>query len=453
MTECNQTQFPFEAHFSRHVVGRFDGSRLTTEGGALLLRQADRKIGLLRRVAGCFSDARQPERVEHELPEMLAQRIYGLALGYEDLNDHEELRHDPLLGVLAGKREITEPLAGKSTLNRMELAPAGEPLAERYHKIRYWAEACDELLVDIFLEAHERAPQEIVLDLDATDTPLHGEQEARFFHGYYNHYCYLPLYIFCGDHLLCARLRPSNIDASAGSGEEVARIVQQIRKQWPRVRIVLRADSGFCREELMAWCESHGVDYVFGFARNERLRRKIVSQLRAARQEHRRTGLAARLFTEFFYCTKKSWSRKRRVVAKAEHLAQGENPRYVVTSLGPAVWPAQKLYEQLYCARGEMENRIKEQLSLFSDRLSTETLRANQLRLYFSSLAYVLVHALRRLALAGTEWASAQVGTLRLKLLKVAAQVRITARRIWVCYSHAYPWKHLFTAAWSALRC
>ena len=453
MAECSQNEFPFEAHFSRKVVAQFDGRQMTTEGGALLLREAARKIGLLKRVGRCFTDTRDPERIEHPLDEMLAQRIYALALGYEDLNDHEELRHDPLLAVLAGKREIEEPLAGKSTLNRLELTPAGSPLPERYHKITYSAEAIDALLVDIFLEAHPKPPRQIVLDLDATDTPLHGRQEARFFHGYYNHYCYLPLYVFCGDHLLCARLRPSNQDASAGSLEEVERIVGQIRARWPRVRIVLRADSGFCREGLMAWCETHDVDYVFGFARNNRLRWKIGREMRQAKKEYGRTGKPARLFTEFFYRTRASWSRSRRVVAKAEQLDGKENPRYVVTSLAAEAWPAPKLYEELYCARGEMENRIKEQLSLFSDRLSTETLRANQLRLYFSSLAYVLVHALRRLALRGTEWAEAQVGTIRLKLLKIAAQVRITARRIWISYSEAYPWKHLFAAAWSALRC
>jgi hypothetical protein len=430
MTECNQREFPFEAHFSRRVVAQFDGVQMATDGGALLLRQANREIGLLKRVAGCFTDARNPERVEHGLGEMLAQRNYGLALGYEDLNDHEELRRDPLLAVVAGKREMDEPLAGKSTLNRLELTPTGSPLTERYHKITYAAEALDALLVDIFLEAHGEPPEEIVLDLDATDTPLHGQQEARFFHGYYNHYCYLPLYIFSGDHLLCARLRPSNQDASAGSLPEVKRIVVLIRARWPEVQIILRADSGFCREELMAWCENNGVEYVLGFARNARLRRKIARPLREAKREHQQTGKAARMFTEFFYRTRSSWSRSRRIVAKAEHLAKGENPRFVVTSLGAEHWPAQPLYEQLYCARGEMENRIKEQLSLFSDRLSTETLRANQLRLYFSSLAYVLVRALRRRALQGTEWASAQVDIIRLRLLKIAAEVRFSARRI-----------------------
>ena len=453
MTQCSETLFPFEAHFSRQVVAQFAGDRLTTEGGSLLLRQADRKIGLLRRVADCFTDGRQPERIEHRLQEMLAQRIYALALGYEDLNDHEQLRQDPLLAVLAGKKDLGEPLAGKSTLNRLELTPAGSPAAERYHKITYSAEAIDTLLVDLFLEAHARAPRQIVLDLDATDTPLHGRQEARFFHGYYGHYCYLPLYIFCGDHLLCARLRPSNIDASAGSQEEVQRIVRQIRARWPKTRIILRADSGFCREELLAWCERNKVQYVFGFARNQRLRRIIGRAMHQAKQEHQRTGKAARVFCEFTYRTQKSWSRQRRVIAKAEHIEGKENPRYLVTSLSEQDWPAQKLYERLYCARGEMENRIKEQLNLFSDRLSTETLRANQLRLYFSSLAYVLVESLRRLGLAGTEWAQAQADTIRLRLLKIAAQVRITARRIWVRYSSAYPWQNMFAAAWTALRC
>src|SRR5467141_2866529 len=422
MTECSETLFPFEAHFSRRVVAQFAGDSLTTKERSLLLRQADRRIGLLRRVAGCFRDYRQPERIEHRLEEMLAQRIYGLALGYEDLNDHEQLRQDPLLGVLAGKRDLGEPLAGKSTLNRLELTPVGSPAAERYNKISYSAEALDALLVDLFLEAHPRAPREIVLDLDATDTPLHGRQEARFFHGYYGHYCYLPLYVFCGDHLLCARLRPSNIDASAGSLEEVQRIVRQIRARWPKTSIILRADSGFCREELLAWCENNDVGYVFGFARNKRLRRIIGRAMQEAKQEHRRTGKPARVFCEFAYRTKKSWSRTRRVIAKAEQI-EGK------------------------------ENRIKEQLSLFADRMSTETLRANQLRLYFSSLAYVLVEALRRLGLAGTEWAEAQADTIRLKLLKIAAQVRITARRIWVRYSCAYPWQNVFATAWTALRC
>ncbi len=451
MTECTQESFAFADHFSRRVVANFDGARMTSDGGGLLLRRTNRKIGLLARAAACFRDGRDPARVEHPVGEMLAQRVYGLALGYEDLNDHEQLRHDPLLAVLAGQRELESPLAGKSTLNRMELTPAAA--ADRYHKISYSAEQLDTLLVDIFLEAHATAPAEIVLDLDVTDTPLHGEQEARFFHGYYGEYCYLPLYIFCGEHLLCARQRASNQDASAGALAEVKRIVGQIRQRWPEVKIILRADSGFCREELMAWCEAEPVHYVFGLARNSRLEAEIAALMAAAQREHQKTQQAARVFGEFSYQTRSSWSCARRVVAKAEYLDKGPNPRFVVTSLSPTEWEARALYEQLYCARGEMENRIKEQLSLFADRMSAATLRANQLRLYLSSLAYVLLHALRRLALAGTVWARAQVNTIRLRLLKIAAEVRLSARRIYLRYPRAYPWKALFAAAWSALRC
>jgi hypothetical protein len=347
---------------------------------------------------------------------------------------------------------VGQQLAGKSTLNRMELSPAGDALQERYSKITYSAQAIDELLVTVFQESEARAPRRIVLDLDATDVPLHGRQEKRFFHGYYNHYCYLPLYIFCGDHLLRARLRSANIDGSAGSLEEVKAVVAQIRVNWEKTQIILRADSGFCRDELMSWCEANGVDYVFGFARNDRLRDLIEPQMREAQAEHARTGQAARVFTEFEYETRDSWSRARRVVAKAEQIEGKENPRFVVTSLDAEAWPARALYEQLYCERGEMENRIKEQMSLFADRLSTETMRSNQLRLYLSSLAYVLVCGLRRLALKGSEWAEAQVGTIRLRLLKVAARVRVTARRIWVSYSSAYAWRKQFEAAFAALR-
>jgi hypothetical protein len=453
MTECNQNEFGFAPHFSRQVSARFSERQLSTEGGALLLRESDRKIGLLSRVQKCFSDYRKPAFIEHELGELLAQRIYGLALGYEDLNDHEELRRDPLLALMAGKRKLEEPLAGKSTLNRLELTPAYSPLDDRYHKITYSSQALDALLVEIFVESYAAVPRQIVLDLDVTDTPLYGQQEDRFFHGYYNEYCYLPLYIFCGDHLLCARQRASNQDASAGCREEVERIVKQIRQRWPKVRMILRADSGFCREELMAWCEQNQVDYVLGLARNSRLQRKIAPQLQEAKQAQQTTGKAARVFADFPYRTRKSWSRWRRVVAKAEYLEKGENPRFVVTSLPPEAWEAAALYEKTYCARGEMENRIKEQLSLFADRMSTESLRANQLRLYFSSLAYVLVHALRRLALAGTEWAQTQVHTIRLRLLKIAAEVRLSVRRISVSFSNAYPWKNIFATAWVALRC
>jgi hypothetical protein len=309
------------------------------------------------------------------------------------------------------------------------------------------------LLGDLYLESHSTPPAEIVLDLDATDIPLYGHQPERFFHGYYDSYCYLPLYIFADDQLLCARLRAANQDAAAGAVEEVSRIVSQVRERWPRTRIVLRADSGFCREELMGWCETNRVDYVFGLARNQRLQKIVGAQMQQARVLHQITGKAARVFTEFTYRTHKSWSRPRRVVAKAEYLDKGENPRFVVTSLTAEQWAAQPLYEKFYCARGEMENRIKEQMCLFADRLSTDEMQGNQLRLYFSALAYTLMEALRRLGLKGTAWAHAQVDTIRLKLLKIGAIVRISVRRVSLQLSSAYPWKDLYTHAFRALRC
>jgi hypothetical protein len=451
MTECNQEVFSFAAHFSRRVEASFTAGQVSSDGGSLLLRQTDRKINLLDRVAACFTDRRSPLFIRHQLAEMLSQRIYGLALGYEDLNDHEQLRHDPLMGVLAGRRKLEEPLAGKSTLNRLEL-PGG---SKRYHKIDYAPEKIDALLCDLFIESHIAMPDQIVLDLDATDIPLHGHQPERFFHGYYDNYCYLPLYIFAGDQLLCARLRPANIDGAAGALDEVKRIVAQLRAKWPDVKIVLRGDSGFCREELMAWCESQAtpVDFLFGLARNSRLQKIIGKQMHEAKQLHAETGKAARVFTEFEYKTKKSWARARRVVAKAEYLDKGENPRFVVTSITRGKLAARELYEKLYCARGEMENRIKEQMCLFAYRLSTEEMKGNQLRLYLSALAYTLVEALRRLALKGTEWAEAQVDTVRLKLFKIGALVRISARRVWLELNSNYPWKHIYVRAFDALRC
>jgi hypothetical protein len=450
MTECTQTSFEFEGHFSRQVVARFDGGRQTSDAGALLLRETDRRLKLLSRFAGCFIDGRDASRVEHRVEEMVAQRIYGLALGYEDLNDHEQLRHDPLLAMLAGKNDVESALAGKSTLNRLELSTTKE---DRYKKILCKAEAIDQLLVDVFIESYPDAPDEIVLDLDATDLPIHGHQEGRFFHGFYDHYCYLPLYIFCDDHLLGARLRQSNIDGSAGALEEVQRIITQIRKSWPAVRIILRADSGFCRDGLMVWCENNGVDFVFGLARNSRLEEILAPTLREAAALYHQTQKAARVFTEFQYETLHSWTRPRRVIGKAEQIEGKANPRYVVTSLDPTAWPPQKLYEELYCARGDMENRIKEQLSLFADRVSAETMWANQLRLYFSAIAYVLVAGLRRLALTGTELARAQVQTIRLHLLKIGAQLRITIRKIWISMASGYPYPMIFHRAWISLRC
>ena len=454
MTECNQSTFEFASHFSRQVVARFDGGTITTDGGGLLLRETDRRLNLLPRLAECFLDARSPLLVEHTVEQLVSQRVYGLALGYEDLNDHEQLRNDPLLRVLAGKADVEDsPLAGKSTLNRLELSD-GTP--SRYKKITFWKAGIDELLVKVFVESYASAPEEIILDVDATDFPLHGQQEGRFFHGYYDSYCYLPLYIFCGEQILCARLRQSNSDAAAGSLAEIQRIVEQIRAAWPKVRIILRGDSGFCRNELMSWCEENRVPYVFGLARNQRLRRIIGPQMWEATEQWSKTGKPARVFTEFSYKTKKrkkgGWNRERRVVAKAEHIDGKENPRFVVTSLSAEQWAPQALYEELYCARGEMENRIKEQFSLFAERVSSETMRANQMRMYFSAMAYVLVCGMRRLGLKGTELEKAQASTIRTRLLKIGARVRVSARRVYLSMAASYPWASLFAQVHANLR-
>jgi hypothetical protein len=414
---------------------------VTSDAGGLLLGATDRVIDLVDRFAACFRDRRRQDLVEHALTTLIGQRVFGIALGYEDLNDHDDLRHDPVLAVLAGKlsskRETCAALAGKSTLNRLELSRL-QPT--RYHKIAYDEAAIEALPVTLFLEAHARPPNQIILDLDATDDPLHGHQEGRFFHGYYDCYCYLPLYVFCGRHLLLAKLRPSDIDAAAGSVEAIERIVRQIRARWPYVRILLRADSGFAREALMAWCEENHVDYVFGLARNARLVAMIERELAAARAAAEQTGQPARRFKDFQWSTLGSWSRRRRVVAKAEWTQGEANPRFVVTSLKRAEAAARQLYEDTYCARGEMENRIKEcQLDLYADRTSAATMRANQLRLWFASMAYVLICALRRIGLAETAFADATCGTIRLKLLKVGALVRISVRRIKIAMASACP--------------
>lgn len=454
MTECIQSSFGFKACGSREIVARFDGGTISSDSGAFLLRETDQRLNLLPRLAGCFLDGRNQARIDHSLLEMLSQRIYGLALGYEDINDHEQLRKDPVFGILAGREELDEPLAGKSTLNRMEL---GAGAKDRYKKITFWKDAMDELLVKVFLESHDNAPGEIILDVDTTDLPLHGKQEGRFFHGYYDNYCYLPLYIFSGEHVLCARLRQADHDAAFGSLQEIQRIVAQIRAAWPATKIILRGDSGFCRNQLMSWCESNGVDFVFGLARNQRLRKIIGAQMHAATQQWNQTGKPARVFHQFGYQAKKTkkggWDRVRRVVAKAEHIDGKENPRFVVTSLAGEAGAAQALYEELYCARGDMENRIKEQFSLFADRVSAETMRANQMRLYLSTMAYILMSGLRRLGLKGTELAEAQVSTIRTKLLKIGAQIRVTVRKVWVSMASSYPWQELYQQVWANLRC
>lgn len=455
-TECTAGQVEFHGLGRRAVVGQYDGGRISSDSGGLLLREVEHRTHILKRLAHCFTDHRDAEQVEHSLESLIKQRVMGLALGYEDLNDHDTLRHDPLLALLSDKQDLSGKtrkrdqdkgcaLAGKSTLNRLELTPFDADAASRYKKIVADPEGMDDLLVDLFLEAYANPPEEVIVDVDATDDPLHGTQEGRFFHGYYRSYCYLPLYIFCGEHLLCARLRTAGRDGAAGTVDELARIVERIRSSWPKTRIIVRGDGGFCRDDLMVWCEAHRVDYVLGVPKNSRLKVLIAEEMAQARSQYEATEVAARVFKDFRYRTRKSWACERRVIGKAEYLARGENPRFVVTTLSTEDWEARGLYEDLYCARGDMENRIKEQqMALFADRTSTHEMRSNQLRLYFSSFAYVLMQTLRRLGLKGTSMAKAQCDTLRLKLFKIGGHIQLSVRRVRIAFSESYPYADLF---------
>ena len=463
-TECTSEPLLFQGPGRREIRADFDGGDISSDAGALLLREVEQHTGIIEQFRHCFDDHRDPRRIEHSVRDLVAQRVFGIALGYEDLNDHEDLRFDPLLATVVGKadpkgqkrsrhRDRGAGLAGKNTLNRIELARAESAASHRYNRIVLREEYIDQVFLDVFLQSFDEPPSEIILDVDATDDPVHGKQEGRFFHGYYGHYCYLPLYIFCGNHLLCARLRQSNIDGSAGSVDELGRIVPWIRKQWPDVKILVRGDSGFCREEIMAWCEEHAVDFVLGLARNSRLERRISKLMTKAKRKNKKTGKPARYFGEFDYRTRTSWSRSRRVIGKAEYLAKGSNPRFIVTSLTRRQIGRKQLYEKVYCARGDMENRIKEQqLFLFADRTSSSFFRANQTRLYFSSMAYLLLDALRRLGLRGTELARAQCNTIRTKLLKIGARIRVTVRRVWVSMTQACPYANLFRTVVANLR-
>lgn len=465
-SQAGQCRLVFADLGQRQVVGEFDGGSISSDGGAVLLSAVDKRARITERFSQCFTDHRNPDLIEHSVQELTAQRIYGIALGYEDLNDHDDLRRDPLLAVVVGKEDPTgtnrrreqdrgKALGGKSTLNRLELtAPEAGP-ESRYKKIVLNEPAVDRLLVEYFLDAVGEEPSEIVLDIDATNDPVHGEQEGRYFQGYYDQYCYLPLYIFCAEHLLLARLRPGWVDGPEGSVDELERIVAQIRQRWPNVHIIVRGDSAFAREEIMHWAEqTPGVDYVFGLAKNPRLERQLERTTFWARARRTLTGGTAREFDELSYQTLDSWSRPRRVIGKAEVSAAGDNPRFVVTSLEPqhSYKEAQEIYEQLYCARGDMENRIKEQqLHLFADRTSCSTLRANQIRLYMASVAYVLMQAARRLGLAGTTMAKAQCATIRNKLLKIGAHIRVTVRKVWISFSSAYPYQKLFFQVYRAI--
>lgn len=463
-TECNTKSVTFQKHQRKEVVGRFDGGAISSDAGGLLLREVNARTRIIERAAACFTDLRDPERIEHTVVQLVGQRVYGLALGYEDLNDHDRLRYDDLIALLVGKEDPTgadrrrrrdkgKALAGPATLNRLELRKATAPAAERYKKIAFDPEAGMLLFSQLFLQTRTETPSVLILDLDATDDPTHGHQEGRFFHGYYGCYCYLPLYIFCGESLLWAELRPSNIDGSLGGVDALKQIVEMIRGKWPDVMIIVRGDSGFCRDDLMTWCDGNGVDYILGMSKNQRLNRIVERAMKKAKRRYAETGQASRAWRDFSYRTRKSWSRRRRVVGKAEYLPGKENQRFVVTSLPPAVARAQVLYEQLYCARGDMENRIKEQqLDMFADRTSAATMRANQIRLWFSSLAYCLMQTLREMGLRGTAMASAQCHTIREKLFKIGARIVVSARKVWIHYSRAYPYSELFETVMRNLR-
>ena len=463
MTQCTPFLFYFQPLDSREVVARFDGGKVTSDAGGLLLREVEAKFGFIAQFARCFTDYRDPDCIEHSLVELLKQRVFGLCLGYDDLNDHDQLRYDPLLAVLVGKKDPLgadrvgrnkgKALAGKSTLNRLELTPVRANAQSRYKKIVAHLDAMQQFFVQAFVQQYVVPPTRIVLDVDATDFALHGHQLGRFFHGYYDEYCYLPLYVFCGDFPLLALLRPSNLDEPVGLLKHLIRIVAALRQAWPNVEIVVRGDSGFCREHLMRWCEDSGVHYVFGLAKNARLLRILGAEMHQAKEQFQATKEAARVFKDFTYKTRKTWSRERRVVGKAEHLAKGENPRFVVTSLPPQAFDTRSLYEQLYCGRGNMENRIKEKkLFLFADRVSCQTMRANQVRLCLSTVAYIVMRALRDFGLRDTELAQAQCDTIRVKLLKIGATIRVSVRRVVLAMSEAFPFHNIFQHAWENLR-
>jgi Transposase DDE domain group 1 len=438
MTNCNPDRLHFSTLGPKAVLADFQGGRLTTDAGALLLREVDDKIGLFDAINVAIPDPRNPVFVIHDQRAMIAQRITAIALGYEDLNDHQNLRVDPVLQVAAGKPPEAElPLASPPTLCRLENRLDRKTLVE-----------VAEVLVDQFIAAHPVSPQHLILDFDATDDRVHGQQERRFFHGYYDHHCFLPLYVFCGDELLAAYLRPSNIDAAKHARAVLKLLVDKLRTAWPEVKITIRADSGFCRWRLMRWCDSHDIGYVLGLAQNPALHRAARDEIARAQRQFQQTGQPQRLFGSFSYAAS-TWDRTRRVIVKAEHTAQGANPRFVVANV-PG--DPQELYEDVYCQRGEMENRIKEQqLDLFADRTSCHRFLANQFRLLLSSAAYVLVQALRRTALAGTELACAQVGTIRLKLFKVAARVVVTVRRVVFHLASSYPYHEVFRSVYERL--
>ena len=462
--DCKSRQIDFQGLKSRRVVGKFDAGRVSTDGGALLLRELDARTGIVNRFSACFADHRDPDRVEHGVEQLVRQRVFGLCLGYEDVSDHDSLRDDPVLATAVGQPDVLgearrrpadrgHALAGKSTLNRLENAGKQVEQGDNYKKIIADDDALERFFIEEFIDAHRHEPMpRIVLDFDPTDIELHGKQEGRFFHGYYRHYCYLPMLVFCGDDLLMAKLRTADIDASKGTVEALELIVPLLREQWPDAEIVLRGDSAFARELIMSWCEENGVQYVIGLARNERLRKMVAAELEIVREASEQSGKPERRYTDLAYSTLKTWSRLRRVVAKAEHIPGKSNPRFIVTSYTAEQHAAQTLYEDEYCARGEAENRIREhQQDLFGHQLSCSKMRANQIRLWLSSLAYVLMNELRRVGLKGTELERSQARTIRLRLLKIGTLVAVSRRRIRLAFSSAHPLRSVFIRAFDAI--
>lgn len=431
MTECNRQPLLFSSVLSQKVIADFDGGRLTSDAGGLLLREVDRRMGLTKALAACVSDPRDPTKITHQLRTLLAQRIFGVALGYEDLNDHQTLRDDPLLAVLTDQRPDPQSTLGSpATLCRLENSVTHESLVRM-----------SEVLVEQFITSYRRPPKRIVLDFDATHDRVHGKQERRFFHGFYDCYCFLPLYVFCGERLLCAYLRPSNIDGARHSRAILKLLVRRLRQSWPKTRIIVRADSGFCRWKTLRFCEKNDIGYVIGMARNKVLERLAEPFMQTAEEAFEQTGAKQRDFHEVRYAAK-TWDTRRRVIVKAERLVQGPNCRFLVTNLDDE---PQAIYDGLYTARGDMENRIKEQqLGLFADRTSCHKFRANQFRLLLASAAYVLMEHLRRIGLRGTELAKAQVTTIRVRLFKVAARVVTSVRRVVFHLPSSYPYQKLF---------
>ena len=455
-TECNADRIRFKELSGRQVLAKFDGGAITSDAGVLLLRALEERFGVIETFAECFIDHRDPAQVEHSVEELLRQRIFGLVLGYEDLNDHDALRRDFALAAACGKEEPDgsgrrqesdqgEPLANAATLNRLEQGVVQAAPDERYHKIECDLQKLRWKLVDLWISLRDQPPESVIIDLDATDVPLHGDQEQKFYHGYYGHYCYLPLYVFAGSWLVGSLLRFSGQDASADCLDTLELLVDTIEDRWPECDVMIRADSGFARNRIMTWCEARDIDYVLGLAQNERLRDRIDDPMAQAAEKYAETDEPVRMYREFRYETQDSWSKKRRTIAKVEYLHGEPNPRFVVTSLSSDEAGPKTVYEDLYCQRGEVENRIKEcQLGLFADRTSSTSMDVNQLRVYLASAAYMLVCLLRRHALKGTEWANAQAETIRNGLLKIGAQIAVSTRRVWFHLASGFPNKETF---------